>query len=112
MRVGQGWERCLEQERAIWSDKMEKVVEQWVQALQENPKETGGLSIRFCREQNVETGVERGEQSQFGFLLSLGHIERAARPHATHLCVRSSFIDMYTEPKFSPRRMCGWRCRF
>jgi hypothetical protein len=103
IREGQGWERCLEEERAIWSDKMEKVVEQWVQALQENPKETGGLSIRFCREQNVETGVERGKQSQFGFLLSLGHIEKAARTHATHLCVRSSFIDMYTEPKFSPQ---------
>lgn len=103
IREGQGWERALEAERSIWTDKMEKVVDQWVEALQKTPKETGGLSIRFCREQNVETGVEREKQSQFGFLLSLAHIEKAARTHATHLCVRSSFIDMYTEPKFQPQ---------
>ncbi|WP_395346283.1 phenylacetaldoxime dehydratase family protein [Variovorax sp. UC122_21] len=103
IREGQGWERALEAERAIWTDKMEQVVAQWVAALQQDPKVTGGLSIRFCREQDVASGAEREKQSQFGFLLSLGHIEKAARTHATHLCVRSSFIDMYTEPKFAPQ---------
>lgn len=103
IREGQGWERAQAAERAIWKDSMEKVVEQWVDALQHDPKVTGGLSIRFCREQWVDSGVDREKQSQFGFLLSLGHIEQAARTHATHLCVRSSFIEMYTEPKFAPQ---------
>ncbi|VTU31141.1 Phenylacetaldoxime dehydratase [Variovorax sp. SRS16] len=103
IREGQGWDRCEPEERRVWKTMMEKVVEHWVAFLRDRPSETGCMSIRFCREQDLVTGVEREKQSQFGFLLSLGHIEQAARTQKCHLAVRSKFIDMYTEPKFQPQ---------
>lgn len=103
IREGQGWDRCGPDERSIWKNMMEKVVGHWIDFLAEKPAETGCASIRFCREQDLVTGVDREKQSQFGFLLSLGHIEQAARTQKCHLAVRSKFIDMYTEPKFEPQ---------
>lgn len=103
IREGQGWDRCGPEERKIWKNMMEKVVEHWVDFLRDRPAETGCASIRFCREQDIATGADREKQSQFGFLLSLGHIEQAARTQKCHLAVRSKFIDMYTKPTFQPQ---------
>jgi hypothetical protein len=54
-------------------------------------------------EQDTESGLPNSRQSQLAFLLSLGHIEKAARTQQVHLNVRDAFIRMYTEPKFTPR---------
>lgn len=43
------------------------------------------------------------KQSQVAFLLSLAHIQRAARTAHTHLNVKKTFTEMYTEPRIAPR---------
>ncbi|MGV9869112.1 phenylacetaldoxime dehydratase family protein [Rhodococcus koreensis] len=103
IREGQTWDECQPLEREVWETKMEPVIGDWVAALGDHPVDTGCASIRFCREQDVTTGADLERQSQFGFLLSLGHIERAARTNPVHLAVRSTFMDMYDNPKFTPQ---------
>ena len=97
------WSACGAEERAIWADKMEGVVDQWIAFLRGNPLQTGCISIRDCREQEVESGGELEKRSQLGFLLSLGHIEQAARTQPTHLAVRNTLISMYREATFTPQ---------
>lgn len=42
-------------------------------------------------------------RTQLAFLLSLSHIEHAARTDPAHLAVHGAFIKMYTKPKFEPQ---------
>jgi len=51
----------------------------------------------------VESGTELEKRSQLGFLLSLGHIEHAARTQPTHLAVRNTLIKMFKEATFTPK---------
>ncbi|MFJ4156294.1 phenylacetaldoxime dehydratase family protein [Pseudomonas sp. NPDC089752] len=103
IREAQYWEKCGEKERAVWHDKMVAPVQTWIDFLSSNPVQTGCMSIRFCREQDVMAGTPLDRQSQFGLLLSLGHIEQAARTQASHLCVRKEFTDLYVEPEYVPQ---------
>ena len=103
IREGQGWHEAGAQERAIWQDKMASVVDSWVNTLREQPAQTGCFSLRFCQELDVTNQNVMEKQSQLAFLLSLAHIERAARTAHAHLAVKKTFTDMYTEPRFTPR---------
>ncbi|AUT65056.1 phenylacetaldoxime dehydratase family protein [Paraburkholderia terrae] len=90
-REGQNWDSAVEADRAMWRESMEPVIGQWVEALQHEPKTTGSLSMRPCREQDLESGAEIERQSQFGFVISRRHIEHAARTHPTHLSLLKSW---------------------
>ncbi len=103
IREGQGWSACGPEERTIWSDKMEWVVSQWIAFLRENSLQTGCISMRDCRKQQVTTGAELEQRSQLGFLLSLGHIKHAARTQPTHLAVRNLLIQIYKDAPFTPQ---------
>jgi aldoxime dehydratase len=103
IREGQAWDGAGAEERKIWLETMEPVVDRWVTMLRDKPQETGCLSLRFCREVDPDSGKVLERQSQVAFLLSLRHIEKAARTTHTHLSVKKAFTDMYTEPKFEPQ---------
>lgn len=103
LREGQGWADCGAEERAIWNAQMEDVVSEWVGFLGGEPEESGCMSIRDCREQEVATGDDVDRRSQFAYLLSLEHIERAARTQPTHLAVRDTFLKMFDEMTFEPQ---------
>jgi len=103
LREGQGWEDCGTEERRIWNEKMEDVVTEWVGFLGNNPTDTGCMSIRDCLEQDVSSGAPVDRRSQFAFLLSLGHIEHAARTQPTHLAVRNTFLEMFDAKAFEPQ---------
>ncbi len=103
IREGQGWGNCGAEELAIWKTEMEPVVGTWVEVLGRDPVATGCLSIRDCQELDVDDGAPNARRSQLAFLLSLGHIEHAARTEPAHLAVHASFIRMYTEPRFTPQ---------
>ena len=42
-------------------------------------------------------------RTQIAFLLSLSHIEQAARTDPAHLAVHGAFVKMYAQPTFTPR---------
>lgn len=107
IREAQAWDTAGPEERKIWMESMEPVVDRWVTMLRDKPQETGCLSMRHCAELDVKSGTVLERQSQIVFLLSLKHIERAARSTHTHLAVKKTYTEMYTEPKFKPQ-MHAW----
>lgn len=102
IREGQAWEKCGEEEKAVWDNQMAAVIDEWVDFLDSDPQATGCMSIRSVREQEVSSGVAQSRQCQIAFLLSLGHIEEAARTQVAHLAVHGAFVKMYKEPSFTP----------
>jgi len=103
IREGQAWDKSDDEERRVWNEKMAPVVARWVSTLRDRPGETGCFSLRFCQELELSSQSVMEKQSQLAFLLSLAHIERAARTTHSHLSVKQTFTDMYTEPRFTPR---------
>ena len=103
IREGQGWANCADEERAIWERQMDPVIDEWVRRLGSDPAATGCLVIRDCREHDGANGAALERRTQVSFLLSLGHIEQAARTDSAHLAVHGAFVAMYTEPRFTPK---------
>lgn len=102
IREGQAWDLSGEQERAIWDTHMLPVIDDWVATLRDNPVRTGCISVRDCREQDLD-GHPIDRRSQFAFLLSLGHIEQAAWTDPAHLRLMKAFKDMHADLSFPPR---------
>jgi aldoxime dehydratase len=101
IREGQTWDECSEAELQVWQEQMNPVIDDWVAELGRNPAGTGCISIRDCIEQD---GNDRDLQrrSEIAFLLSLGHIEKAARKNPSHLALMNAFTSMYAEATFDP----------
>lgn len=102
IREGQGFGNCDEREKQIWDKQMASRIDTWIDYLGKAPEKTGCISIRDCIESDIQTNLPNLRQSQNAFLLSLSHIERAARTVCQHLDVRSAFIDMFSDPNFTP----------
>jgi len=103
LREGQGWNEAGSEERAIWQAQMEPTVADWTATLRDEPRRTGCLSVRCCREHEVASGEPLERQFQAVFALSLHHVERAARTTPTHLAVKDTFTRMHAEAQFEPR---------
>lgn len=103
IREGQGWGDCEPVEREIWEAQMDGVVGEWVARLGGDPVATGCMSIRDCAEFDAVNGAAIDRRTQIAFLLSLGHIEQAARTDPAHLAVHGAFVKMYREPQFKPK---------
>ena len=103
IREGQGWANCAPEEKSIWTEQMDPVVDEWVAQLGQDPAATGCLSIRDCAERDGTDGQAIERRTQIACLLSLGHIERAARTNPAHLAVHKAFVAMYSEPRFTPQ---------
>ncbi len=102
-REGQGWNRASAEERQVWDERMKHVADEWIAYLHDNPAKTGCLSLRYCRDQEVDTGEECEKQSQILFMLSLRHLETEARTAKTHLAVLDTFKRLYRGATFKPR---------
>ena len=103
IREGQGWANCGVEERQIWDEQMDGVIDSWVSRLARDPVATGCLSIRDCREHDAQSMGPIDRRTQIAFLLSLSHIEQAARTDPAHLAVHGAFVKMYAQPTFTPR---------
>jgi hypothetical protein len=103
IREGQGWGKCGPEERQIWDEQMNSVIDGWVARLASDPVATGCLSIRDCKEHDAAASEPIERRTQIAFLLSLSHIEQAARTDPAHLAVHGAFVKMYTEPQFTPQ---------
>ncbi|MFT4581929.1 MAG: aldoxime dehydratase [Gammaproteobacteria bacterium] len=103
IREGQGWGNCDVEERKIWDEHMNPVIDTWVERLRSNPVATGCLSVRDCAEFDATSGEAIDRRTQIAFLQSLGYIEQAARTDPAHLAVHGAFVKMYREPRFTPQ---------
>lgn len=102
IREGQTWDSCSKEELVVWNECMNPVIGDWVEALSSDPIGTGCISIRDCIEQDT-AGNDVDRRSEIAFLLSLGHVEQAARKNPAHLKLMKAFTDMYAHASFTPQ---------
>ncbi len=90
IRSGQDTAQCPSDELAEYQDVIRPVLEKGMNFLRDNPEQTGCCSCRFMEE--VEDSGETSARS-FGFawFLTLGHLERWAKSHPTHLAIYNRF---------------------
>ena len=103
IREGQGHANSTPEEKAIWESSMEAKIKRWITYLGDDPAKTGCISIRDCEEYDLDSGNVNQRFSQNAFLISLAHIERAAKTVCEHTELRQGLIDMYTQSAFVPQ---------
>lgn len=103
IREGQGHANSSPEEKEVWETSMENKINRWIQYLGDDPAKTGCISIRDCEEYEEGTGEVNQRFCQNAYLISLAHIERAAKTVCEHTELRQGLIDMFTEPKFTPQ---------
>lgn len=103
IREGQGHANSLPQEKEVWESSMESKIKRWIKYLGDDPAKTGCISIRDCEEYEVDSGETNKRFSQNAYLISLAHIERAAKTVCEHTELRQGLIDMFTEADFAPQ---------
>lgn len=103
IREGQGHANSLPEEKEVWDSSMEDKINRWIKYLGDDPAKTGCISIRDCEEYEAETGEVNKRFCQNAYLISLSHIERAAKTVCEHTELRQGLIDMFTEAKFTPQ---------
>ena len=103
IREGQGHANTGPEEREYWDTTMDNKVNRWIQYLGDDPAKTGCISIRNCEEYEVETGETNERYCQNAFLISLSHIERAARTVCAHVELRGGLFGMFSQATFVPQ---------
>jgi hypothetical protein len=84
-------------ERKLWETELRPALSKWIKYLMENPQLSGAASTRDTVEQDVETGVEGEKYTQLCYLLSLRHLERAARTQPSHVALYNTKMGMDEE---------------
>lgn len=85
------------EERVVWDNEVKPVLDQWIQYLIDNPRLSGALSTRNTIEQDVESGEELEQYSVLCYLLTLRHLERAARTQPSHLALYNTYRGLLEE---------------
>ena len=97
VREGQDWSECGSAERAVWDSKLEPVLMRWVEHLATEPEVSGCCSVwqgRDCQETDM---APLDSFTVNAYFLSLGHLERDARSHPTHLAVVNTYVKTLEE---------------
>jgi aldoxime dehydratase len=84
-------------ERRLWDTQLRPALRQWIRYLMENPQLSGAASTRDLVEQDLETGREGEKYTQLCYLLSLRHLERAARTQPSHVALYNTTMGMNEE---------------
>jgi len=86
IRSGQYWERCGEQQRGEYLNRLRPRLEEGLNFLATHPEESGCCSLRYLQHLN-EAGAAQEESSVHGLFLSLADLERWAESHVTHKAI-------------------------
>jgi aldoxime dehydratase len=96
IRSAQDPSDCSGREAQLYDSSVLPVLRDGMRYLREHPEETGCYSCRFLEEPAPAAGV-RPRTFAVAQFASLGHLERWAASHPTHLAIFGRFIDMATE---------------
>lgn len=95
IRSGQDWREAGEDERSLYFDELQPTLEEGMDFLRDHGQELGCYSNRFV--QNIDLdGNELDESYNIGHWRSLGHLERWAESHPTHLRIFVTFFRVVT----------------
>lgn len=93
IRSGQDWSQCGDAELRSYDGSVRPALVEGMRYLSEHSDETGCCDMRFAAEVAGD-GTPLKQAFGLGYFLTLGHLERWAASHPTHLAIFHRFIDM------------------
>lgn len=96
IRSGQDWTNCAGAELAQYRESVRPALLEGMDFLRDHPDETGCCDLRFAEETNRD-GSPLKKTFGLGYFLTLGHLEKWASTHPTHLAIFSKFLTMARE---------------
>jgi aldoxime dehydratase len=84
IRSGQDWTDCAESELAQLNKSVQPALLEGMNFLRDHPDETGCCDLRFAEETD-DSGSPLKKTFGLGYFLTLGHLEKWASTHPTHL---------------------------
>lgn len=93
IRSGQDWTDCAGIELAEYNDSVRPALVEGMNFLRDNPDATGCCDLRFAEEIDGD-GAPLKKTFGLGYFLTLGHLEKWAATHPTHLAIFSRFLTM------------------
>lgn len=90
IRSGQDWTDCTGSELARFEEPAQPALLEGMNFLRDHPDETGCCDLRFT-EVTSGAGLPLKKTFGLGYFLTLGHLEKWASTHPTHLAIFSSF---------------------
>jgi hypothetical protein len=93
IRSGQDWTNCAGAELAEYNDSVRPALLEGMNYLRDCPDETGCCELRFAEETD-HAGVPLKKTFGLGYFLTLGHLEKWAATHPTHLAIFARFLTM------------------
>lgn len=93
IRSGQDWNNCMGAELAEYDNSVRPALVEGMTFLRDNPDATGCCDLRFAEETDRD-GAPLKKTFGLGYFLTLGHLEKWAASHPTHLAIFSRFLKM------------------
>ncbi len=93
IRSGQNWTDCQGTELETYRQTVYPVLLKGMQFLRDHPWDVGCCDMRFVTEVEAD-GRPLMKSYGLGYFLTLGHLERWAASHPTHLAIFGRFMDM------------------
>lgn len=93
IRSGQDWTDCGGEELAQYNESVRPALVAGMNFLRDHADETGCCDLRFAEETSRD-GSPMKKTFGLGYFLTLGHLEKWASTHPTHLAIFSKFLTM------------------
>jgi hypothetical protein len=89
IRSGQDWTNCAGPELNQFTESVQPALLEGMNFLRNHPDETGCCDLRFANETD-HNGILLKKTFGLGYFLTLGHLEKWASTHSTHLAINTS----------------------
>jgi aldoxime dehydratase len=96
IRSGQDWSDCAGAELAQYDESVRPALLEGMTFLRDHPADTGCCDLRFAEETSRD-GSRLKRTFGLGYFITLGHLEKWAATHPTHLAIFSKFLTMARE---------------
>jgi len=93
IRSAQDWGDCQEEELSYYMENVHSTLIEGMNYICDNPIDTGCCCSRFSDEVDLEGNTQK-RTFGFAYFLTLGHLEKWAEKHPTHLAIFGKFFEM------------------
>lgn len=93
LREGEDRSACSDEENMVIDEYLKPLVDGWIESLETYSSLNGCLVMRNCDEINIHTGKSLDKKTFDVFMLSLAHIEKAAKEYQVHQNLIKSFVE-------------------
>lgn len=99
LREGEDRSACSVEENKVIDTYIKPLVDGWINSLESFSDKNGCLVMRNCNEVDLEADQSLNKKTFDVFMLSLDHIEKAARTYLVHQNLIKSFVEFKQKGK-------------